>query len=734
MASVYNFDPTGTSSANRIVNEQHVITAVNFRDYHYVIPKFAPFFQHNFQIRIQFPDQSVRTLIEGQDYYLSNQFLDASRACAKPIYGSISFLDTNLYGIMSISYNTVGGIWNLSPAEITRILAEEMRNPRTTTWEQITYLPERFPVVDHEWDLVDMVGASSLVESIDSVRDAVLAANGGGLAAHTNRLDNPHAVTKSQVGLGAVQNYGIATPQQAQLGTSNNLYMTPLTTAAAINTIGQALVTAHENRKDNPHAVTKTQVGLGNVPNYPVATEQEAVDGTSDDRFMTPLKVSKAIGATAGSLASHINNKNNPHNTTKDQVGLFNLENYPVATEQEARAGVSNARYMTPLRTMQLCREFVAVQLDGHAMLTNNPHAVDKSQVGLGLVQNYGIATVDEMREGTANNKYVTPALVKAAVAAFSGNAADHITATNNPHAVTAEQVGAYTRGETDHLLNGKLGSLERATDSAKFGGYTVTSYAAWLRDNLTEFNAAYLGGKSIDELTDDILYQTAAQLRCEYQSTATGTHTWIKLGWLEGIPGNNSVNPATAFIVSGGERETAPSQTGDTVAPLFVRASLRTTNSAGRPIVEAQRLFTSGQQSQITVGSTWAASTRRLTLWAKVPVSSRGVYLTDVAGRKLNISQAMEQDGAGFEESVTEPSGIVYATVVGVNSDQLGGKNPDHYATAQSLQSLTTTVTNQGSTISSHSTTLSSQANALADLTARVTTIENLLNSINVE
>lgn len=38
---------------------------------------------------------------------------------------------------------------------------------------------------------------------------------------------------------------------------------------------------------------------------------------------------------------------------TKDNVGLNNLGNYPVASQAEAQAGVATDRYMTPLRTAQ---------------------------------------------------------------------------------------------------------------------------------------------------------------------------------------------------------------------------------------------------------------------------------------------------------------------------------------------------------------------------------------------
>lgn len=57
----------------------------------------------------------------------------------------------------------------------------------------------------------------------------------------------------------------------------------------------QAKVNAHANLKTNPHAVTKAQVGLGSVLNYGIATQAEAEEGTSNAKYMTPLRVQQVI-------------------------------------------------------------------------------------------------------------------------------------------------------------------------------------------------------------------------------------------------------------------------------------------------------------------------------------------------------------------------------------------------------------------------------------------------------
>lgn len=81
----------------------------------------------------------------------------------------------------------------------------------------------------------------------------------------------------------------------------------------------------HTNDKTNPHAVTKTQVGLGNVPNVstndqtPTFTEATTLATINSGEKLSTIfgKIKLAIT----NLINHINNKSNPHNTTAAQVG-----------------------------------------------------------------------------------------------------------------------------------------------------------------------------------------------------------------------------------------------------------------------------------------------------------------------------------------------------------------------------------------------------------------------------
>lgn len=74
---------------------------------------------------------------------------------------------------------------------------------------------------------------------------------------------------------------------------------------------------AHIGNKSNPHNVTKAQVGLGNVQNLapadmPVSTAQAAA-----------IADAKAAGTKAQTdLSTHANRRDNPHNVTRAQLGL----------------------------------------------------------------------------------------------------------------------------------------------------------------------------------------------------------------------------------------------------------------------------------------------------------------------------------------------------------------------------------------------------------------------------
>lgn len=314
----YPFDPTAAATTNKIISEKQTLIPPDWKDYYFVIPKFAPFFEEGLELYV-LPEG--RKLEAGKDYVLSHLFHDASLAVGKPVYGSITFYDRSLTGVLEQFYQTLGGEWTIDEQTANEILINHTANPRITTWESVVELPSRFPVIDHEWDLDDMVGMTEVRDAIASIAVAMGETTDNLFAEHLERTDNPHAVTKAQVGLGNVANYPAATQAEAEIGLSNTRFMTPLRTSNAINIQALQPLNNHTSDITNPHQVTKGQVGLGEVEDHPVATKLQAEDGLTNQAYMTPLRTKEAITKQTEPLQAHLLDATNPHNVTPAQIG-----------------------------------------------------------------------------------------------------------------------------------------------------------------------------------------------------------------------------------------------------------------------------------------------------------------------------------------------------------------------------------------------------------------------------
>ncbi|MFB6445902.1 pyocin knob domain-containing protein, partial [Bacillus velezensis] len=129
---------------------------------------------------------------------------------------------------------------------------------------------------------------------------------------HTQNIENPHHVTKEQVGLSNVLNEEQATKVDFD---------------------------GHLDDKKNPHAVTKSQVGLSKVDNIQQASKVDFDAHDADlDRHITKDERSYWNSSDERSksfLAEHTNDQSNPHKVTAEQVGLGNVDNVKQATKSD---------------------------------------------------------------------------------------------------------------------------------------------------------------------------------------------------------------------------------------------------------------------------------------------------------------------------------------------------------------------------------------------------------------
>lgn len=236
--NAYPLDPTGLSPANLIANEDHTITASNMGNYHFVVPLFSPYFADSLVVSHRPPGSlGFTALSRGVDYHNALPYVGATIRTGKAVYGAISFINLELAGTIRISYQTVGGEFTLDLTNLTEITANIIFNPRVTTWEQISGAPAHFPPHQHAWTPEDMVGMGELVGVMNEIRDAILNPQSAGLLSHLTDIGNPHRVSKKQVGLEHVMNYGVATLAETVAGQANNKYITPLGLKAAMSLI-----------------------------------------------------------------------------------------------------------------------------------------------------------------------------------------------------------------------------------------------------------------------------------------------------------------------------------------------------------------------------------------------------------------------------------------------------------------------------------------------------------------
>lgn len=95
--------------------------------------------------------------------------------------------------------------------------------------------------------------AKTALEKLIQDSDKVIKKN---LDAHIGNKSNPHNVTKAQIGLGNVQNLA---PADMPVSTAQ---AAAIADAKAAGTKAQTDLNTHANRKDNPHNVTRAQLGL----------------------------------------------------------------------------------------------------------------------------------------------------------------------------------------------------------------------------------------------------------------------------------------------------------------------------------------------------------------------------------------------------------------------------------------------------------------------------------------
>lgn len=405
IAIKYPLDLTGINPNNLVINEPQTLLDNPNRA---IVPNYGPYYTKGLIIT----DTATGQQLTRYTQYVCAQLIqDVSLETGLEVMGVIVITDPSVSDNILITYQVVGGDYSYSTDALIQMLDALQIDDRSVSWGQILGAPNQFPPTQHLHDIGDTYGWEYVVDALESVKQAILTGDQAAidnmkayidagvaamnasvsgfnsvLSAHISNLNNPHQVTKAQVGLGSVQNYAVATQADVAAGTANNLYVTPYAMAGSTSGVSTAL-NAHLADFSNPHEVTAAQVGLGNVQNYGWASQADAIAGTSTTAYMNPQVTAAAIQSQAytplnNALNTHIANVSNPHQVTAAQVGLGNVLNYGMASVAQAQAGTVTTAYMNPSLTASAITTQALTPLNAHIANTSNPHQVTAAQVG----------------------------------------------------------------------------------------------------------------------------------------------------------------------------------------------------------------------------------------------------------------------------------------------------------------------------------------------------------------
>ena len=98
---------------------------------------------------------------------------------------------------------------------------------------------------------------------------------------------------------------------------------------------------------------------IGKPDTYPPSTHGHTEVTVSVNGFMSAADKVKLNGiATNANNYVHPGSGTNPHGTTKADIGLGFVQNYPIASVADAQAGASNVMYMTPYLVKEACKKY----------------------------------------------------------------------------------------------------------------------------------------------------------------------------------------------------------------------------------------------------------------------------------------------------------------------------------------------------------------------------------------
>ncbi|WP_259692722.1 hypothetical protein [Lactococcus cremoris] len=294
-----------------------------------------------------------------------------------------------------------------------------------------------------------------------------------GIYSHTIDISNPHKVTAAQVGLGNIQNFGLATEDEAKQGDSNAKYMTPSLTQAVLSANINSI--AYANSADGTDGFTTIYPNLNlfegsrkYTKDNPKTVSSNAIDGWVwlEDVHIKNLKAGTYTLSAKSDAPWVAHWWIQPDKEGK--VGLWlistqtgewiNLDKVPQTIEVHKDGDyfirVNTYSNGTDIET----HSFWNFKLEPGSTAT--PYMPSATEVTTADWPKYvGFSNTVKTNKSASDYTWFP---VKDSE--LTNKVESHINNKANPHAVTASQVGAYSKSESDS----KLTALENKSISNK--------------------------------------------------------------------------------------------------------------------------------------------------------------------------------------------------------------------------------------------------------------------------
>lgn len=251
-------------------------------------------------------------------------------------------------------------------------------------------------------------------------------------------------------------------------------------------------LTSHTGNKTNPHGVTKSQIGLSNVPNVTTNDQTPTYSDTTNFTTLTSgekLSVAFAkIKLAITNLVSHISNSSNPHGVTKSQVGLGNVDNTsdinkPISTATQTALDTKQNTITGGASTITFSN-----LTSGRVLTSNNSGKVvasDVTSTELGYLDGV-TANVQTQLNSKANSSH-THNYAGSSSAGGAAISADKL----NANAGSSSQPVYFKNGvpvATNYTLNASVPSGAKFTDTI-YNNATLTSPGLMSIDDKVQLN-----------------------------------------------------------------------------------------------------------------------------------------------------------------------------------------------------------------------------------------------------